>query len=295
MCDAVADLTARARLFDLIFAALNGAAKNNPDLQAALRPITQEVRWRQLRTAGLVLRLGPFVNRSHLRDEVEKLFLSRRLLRVSGTAHGRTWSCQMIERVATLHGARYIHKDMRKVPVEGRTNPKWLATKLHEELFTPPAVPPSLEGFTENRLVEPLLKAWVVPTDVVLIALDHLRDQNVASSVHDYVAALAVAIAEEKLPRVKLILIDGPETLDLSDYEMQLCSDVVETLSIDHLRTFFCEAASALYPFLKPAERQPIIEAAASPIIQMASAGINAGLAIHIRDALETMAMELHQ
>ena len=172
MCDAVADLTARARLFDLVFAALNGAAKNNRGLQAALRPITQEVRWRQLGTAGLVLRLGPFVNRSHLKGEVEKLFLSRRLLRVSGTARGRTWSCQMIERLATLHGARYVHADMRRAPAEGRTNPKWLATKLYEELFTPPAVPPSLQGFAENRLVEPLLKAWVVPTDVVLIALD---------------------------------------------------------------------------------------------------------------------------
>ena len=107
-------------------------------------------------------------------------------------------------------------------------------------------------------------------------------------------AALAIAIAEEKLPRVRLVLIDGPETLDLSAYEMQLSTDVVETLSIDHLKTFFREAASALYPFLKPEEQQPIIEAVVSPITELVSAGMSANLAIRVRDALETMAMELH-
>jgi len=290
MGDAVADLTTRGRLFDLIVAAREGRFGGNVALQTALRPIAPLARWRLLDTVGLVLRLGPFVNRGNLRSAVDRLFLGRRVLLIAGTACGRSWSCQLIERQATLSGARYFLTDLRTSPSEARSDPTWLATKLHGELFVTPVQPPSLQGVAENRLVEPLLKAWVPPDDLILVAIDHLGDTTIAQSVRDYVISLALAVADDKLPKVRLILIDGPPGLDLSNYELQTVEDIVGSVTTAHLDDFFDQAAKTLYPNLRPADLKAIVDAAATPVKPWAAAGMSKNLARAVRDSLEAMA-----
>jgi hypothetical protein len=292
MHDAVGDLQSRGRLLHLIVEVSKDPAQHgNAALNAALRAISQQTRWDLLDTTGLVLRLGPFVNRTNLKSALDKLFLARRVLRIAGSAgaRGRSWSCQLIERQAALRGTRYVETDFRKETAEARTNPRWFAEKLSKDLFPAPAARPSFEGVAENRLIESLV-AWVPSPSSVVVVVDHLGDDNLAQPVRDCVAALALAVASKKLQGVRLVLIDGPPGLDLSDYDMHTIDDVVGSVSPAHLEAFFGDAATALFPGLSEAELKPIIAAAIGPIIPMVPIGVNKNFALAVRDALEAMA-----
>ena len=90
-------------------------------LNAALRAISQQAP-DLLDTTGLVLRLGPFVNRTNLKSALDKLFGAPRIAyRGSAEAPPESWSCQLIERQAALRGTRYVETISEKR--RKRTNP----------------------------------------------------------------------------------------------------------------------------------------------------------------------------
>ncbi|MBP0633072.1 hypothetical protein [Cupriavidus sp. AcVe19-1a] len=289
--DAVADLTARGRLGHLLATALSDPQhRSNPSLHGRLQNFVPEARWQALSSSGHVMRLGPFVDRLNLRRAIKKLFVARRVLRVNGSTgmRGKSWSCQLMEREAELRGARYVKFDFREAPLEGRETPLWLATSLHCALGRDPQ---ELAASAETRLLEPLLVKWLPPEDTVLVVLDHLGDSNVKDTVREYVLLFANAVAEGKLPGLRLVLIDGPPGLALSPEAMMHSEDdVIGVMTLDHVTEFFQDAARALFPQLQESERDALVAAAVTPLAPTLPGSASEALAIAIRDALEELA-----
>jgi hypothetical protein len=298
MHDAIADLQARARTLALVAAALDDPSQvHNHALHAVLEPVTRDVRWGLLETCGLMLTAGPFVNRTNLKSALDKLFLGRRVLKIvgSGGALGRSWSRQLITyRTVIQRRAGYCEVDLRKAPEEARSNPSWLAERLRQHLFPQSAPDTFFKGLAENRLIEAFVTGWVPPPTPVIVVIDHLGDDGLGQPVRDFVTAFALAAAGNSLPGLRLVLIDGPPGIDLSEHDMHMVEDIVGSVSAGHFEAFFLEAAKALYPGVPVAELQPIVAAAMEPLAPFvgASGGMSKAVALAVRDSLEAMVME---
>jgi hypothetical protein len=124
-----------------------------------------------------------------------------------------------------------------------------------------------------------------------VVVIDHAHDQNVSTPVQDHVASLALEVAKGTLTGIRLILIDGPPDLDLSNYDLQTIEDKVDTITAADLQSYFTNAVETLYPRLPQEDVKAMVDAAMGEVEPLLAAGTSRDLGLAVRDALEEIAI----